>query len=468
MTETNSPTGKIKEKLDIQMLENNTEISKDVNPLLKYQENQREIMYKGRSNINLEARDIEKIALMSDKDNQRSQERRQRLNSNRLNNENGNNENENNENGSNENNDSNGKKSNISRKKRYFTSIFTGDGLEKYKGDNYPKIYEEIKKKKEKAYIKCAYINNKNELVIQTDRNIDKIEIEKTWSPEAFENANLKNKITTRRFFCVARGVSKKIETQEFKKDERVCDVLRLLNKENNKTTSVRLEAKDEKTINEMKSSGIYIGYYRFRIEEWENRVIQCFKCQEFGHKSPDCKKTQKCAKCSGEHSAKNCLNLKKCVNCGDEHPSWSKKCNKLIERKQFINPRMDVINKEKEEKKAKYSEVLANNKTEVKKNENMTTKSPVINVESLIERMNALEKTLSELVESNIKKDKIIEELSNQLKQFHQVEQIQNLTKQNPAKTFNSSQTKSNINKKSKDVQPIQQKTLNSYVKPT
>ena len=63
-----------------------------------------------------------------------------------------------------------------------------------------------------------------------------------------------------------------------------------------------------------------------FRVEEFKTTpsILQCFKCQGFGYKAPNCTKTQKCVVCGEAHSHKNCPNKEKrkpkFTNCRGPH----------------------------------------------------------------------------------------------------------------------------------------------------
>lgn len=67
-------------------------------------------------------------------------------------------------------------------------------------------------------------------------------------------------------------------------------------------------------------------------VFEYRPRPVQCYNCQEIGHKAFQCKKIQKCAKCAteGHHHSRCDHTVPKCVPCGGPHESYSKNCRKL------------------------------------------------------------------------------------------------------------------------------------------
>ena len=70
-----------------------------------------------------------------------------------------------------------------------------------------------------------------------------------------------------------------------------------------------------------------------FKVEEFRTTpsIQQCFKCQGFGHKAPNCTKQPKCVVCGEAHSHKNCPNKDKrklkCANCRGPHVANYKGC---------------------------------------------------------------------------------------------------------------------------------------------
>lgn len=84
-----------------------------------------------------------------------------------------------------------------------------------------------------------------------------------------------------------------------------------------------------------------YLMSVRVFIEERQNvrRIIQCHRCQEWGHATSNCYRAPRCLKCAEGHATKECEKPKesepKCCNCGGKHPANATHCkvyqNKLM-----------------------------------------------------------------------------------------------------------------------------------------
>jgi hypothetical protein len=68
------------------------------------------------------------------------------------------------------------------------------------------------------------------------------------------------------------------------------------------------------------------------RVFEPRYGPLQCYKCQELGHKAFSCTKPQVCARCAqmGHHHSECRAAIPKCVPCGGPHESFSKNCQVL------------------------------------------------------------------------------------------------------------------------------------------
>lgn len=76
-----------------------------------------------------------------------------------------------------------------------------------------------------------------------------------------------------------------------------------------------------------------YLMSVRVFIEERQNvrRIIQCHRCQEWGHATSNCYRAPRCLKCAEGHATKECEKPKesepKCCNCGGKHPANATHC---------------------------------------------------------------------------------------------------------------------------------------------
>ena len=71
----------------------------------------------------------------------------------------------------------------------------------------------------------------------------------------------------------------------------------------------------------------------KIRIEPPRNKsnIIQCTRCQDYGHSKTYCMKPYNCVKCGGPHDTKICKKSSKtpatCILCGGDHPANYKGC---------------------------------------------------------------------------------------------------------------------------------------------
>jgi hypothetical protein len=104
-----------------------------------------------------------------------------------------------------------------------------------------------------------------------------------------------------------------------------------------NKTTLLDLEAR-AKTIE----------HIMVRWKKLINRkeIVQCHKCQKWGHAATNCYATAKCLKCANNHLTSECTLKKdveedqrkiKCANCGQGHLANSTDCEKYQQKKNVV-----------------------------------------------------------------------------------------------------------------------------------
>ena len=97
----------------------------------------------------------------------------------------------------------------------------------------------------------------------------------------------------------------------------------------------IKIKSDDPKQAEALLSGGLVCQKTGiiFRVEEFKTTppILQCFKCQSFGHKALNCTKKEKCVVCGEAHSHKNCPNKEKrkpkCANCRGPHVANYRGC---------------------------------------------------------------------------------------------------------------------------------------------
>lgn len=86
-----------------------------------------------------------------------------------------------------------------------------------------------------------------------------------------------------------------------------------------------------------------HIGQVKVTIEApyKKREVIQCKRCQRFGHSKNQCFRPFRCVKCGNDHPTATCTKLPEtdavCANCQGSHPASYRGCNKYKEYKERI-----------------------------------------------------------------------------------------------------------------------------------
>lgn len=123
----------------------------------------------------------------------------------------------------------------------------------------------------------------------------------------------------------------------------------------------VILAVEDKEQIPQLLKTGIYLNYMRFRTEEYKSpiRLIQCYKCQNYGHIAKQCNANKTvCPKCGkNDHeidptTKKLICNAEKkcCIHCKSEHSSAAYSCPK----------NQNYSRKSKKKQKSSYSTKIA------------------------------------------------------------------------------------------------------------
>lgn len=293
--------------------------------------------------------------------------------------------------------------------------------MKEYKNENKKDIYKEIRLNKPIIHIHTAYINFKGKLVIITDDEKDKENIEKPWSETAFKSG-LKILENKKRIFAIIKHVSKNIKSNELRDslstEYNVTSVLRMLNKDKSDSYTVRIELKDSTNLDHLICNGLYHEEEHYRVTEWKNKNIICFKCQKLGHKSTECKGKDVCARCAGSHKTSECKSIEKnneikiiskCSRCNKtDHAAWDPNYPKLINSLLQLNPRTPYsqIVKQKSLKQPNYNkrtnqigDTNLNDITEQLNQAKATIEEKDEKISMLTKKITAIEITLNQLL---------------------------------------------------------------------
>ena len=133
------------------------------------------------------------------------------------------------------------------------------------------------------------------------------------------------------------------IETAILEKQGLKVKVIRFINRTSGrgipkvKVTFVKKEEM-EAAIN---NSRLFIGARSCRTEEYKkkNGILQCYRCQRFGHAQDSCKaRDMRCGNCAGAHRRQDCTaRASYCANCTGNHLASDGKCPRAIEVKRKI-----------------------------------------------------------------------------------------------------------------------------------
>lgn len=98
--------------------------------------------------------------------------------------------------------------------------------------------------------------------------------------------------------------------------------------------------------------------------------IVQCHRCQQFGHTKSYCRRTYRCVKCGLNHPSNQCTKDKnippQCSNCLQDHTASYKGCSKykeLVQRKQIMRRQENAPKQPNFNNNAKNPSTANNNK---------------------------------------------------------------------------------------------------------
>jgi hypothetical protein len=126
--------------------------------------------------------------------------------------------------------------------------------------------------------------------------------------------------------------LARQLEHQNKGKGARIIEIKTLRRKlKNTSYYSLVIFFDNPESADQCIKQGFYMYHQRFSPEKYnpQFQLIQCYKCQKFGHHATKCRNLHEvCAKCSEHHSTSQCHSeIHKCAGCKGEHPAWHQDC---------------------------------------------------------------------------------------------------------------------------------------------
>ena len=141
-----------------------------------------------------------------------------------------------------------------------------------------------------------------------------------------------------------------------------------------------------------------------------KKEIIQCKRCQRYGHTQKYCNHNYRCVKCAGLHATSQCTKTAetpaKCILCQGEHPANYKGCTvyKILYKNKYPKPRVrnltnQALNSQKfTNPSISYAQVIQGNQSRPK-NYSDEPQTSVPNSQNM-DNINRLEKLFREQTE--------------------------------------------------------------------
>ena len=85
----------------------------------------------------------------------------------------------------------------------------------------------------------------------------------------------------------------------------------------------------------------VKVGFEIIKVDVYVPNPLRCFKCQQFGHHSDNCRRQEVCARCGQPGHSDDSFDCDSysasCANCGANHPAYSRQCPAWLKEKEIL-----------------------------------------------------------------------------------------------------------------------------------
>lgn len=134
----------------------------------------------------------------------------------------------------------------------------------------------------------------------------------------------------------ILKGLYHDVEVDDIKEELTVdhqIEVKQLYTLKGTRHPLYMLVTNNKMTLKELQTKVRYVDHTSISWERHVNSksIIQCHRCQQWGHATSNCRASPNCLKCADNHFTNQCPKTRdvpaKCVNCGEPHPANSIEC---------------------------------------------------------------------------------------------------------------------------------------------
>ncbi len=254
--------------------------------------------------------------------------------------------------------------------------------------------------------IKAKYVSSKKISIQCTDMKIGEYILE-TWDTRAFSKYGGIEKVeryegTTRWLHAYVPHIITTREEDWLKNKYNITSIEKI------GPSDYKMICADQGNFNIIMTNGfIKAGLLVIKVKQWQTKPIveQCFKCQQFGHKTKLCTKALVCKYCSCSHDSNSCArkNISEwwiCINCGGRHHAGSKKCKVYVELLENQQRRMQNKSQPTKAKSTNQTSLL-NESDKTNNNIDCTTREEI--EKKYEERLNLVKNNLEKKIAKSI-----------------------------------------------------------------
>lgn len=147
----------------------------------------------------------------------------------------------------------------------------------------------------------------------------------------------------------ILRGLHHEVEVSDLKEElvsEHKVPVKELFTLRGTRFPAYMVVTTNTLTLKEMQARIRYLDHTAVTWERHVNNktIIQCHRCQQWGHATSNCRAAPRCLKCALNHATRSCTKSRdepaECVNCGGSHPANSVNCPSYRRRLALLEER--------------------------------------------------------------------------------------------------------------------------------